>query len=158
MKDRKDKFAMGGFEFHVQFYPDYTIENGKATSRTLEFNNPVFFISVGQGGKKIGEGTIARNSVMKFAGYSLEMPEMPFWVRFSVIKEHGIAIVYAGFAIASLAVIWRFLFFKRELVGAVREENGERRLVVAARSEYYKSLVEDEFKKLFSQMLEHDRY
>jgi hypothetical protein len=155
LKDRKDKFTLGGFEFHVQFYPDYILENGKAATRSSEFNNPVFFISVGRDGKKIGEGTIARNGVMEFAGNSLEMPEMPFWIRFSVIKEHGIALIYTGFAMASFAVIWRLLFFKREIVGAVREELGERRLVVAARSEYYKSLAEDEFKKLFSQILGH---
>jgi hypothetical protein len=154
LKNRKDKFTMGGFEFHVQFYPDYILENGKAATRSLEFNNPVFSISVGRDGKKIEEGTIARNGVMKFAGYSLEMPETPFWVRFSVIKEHGIAIVYAGFAMASIAAIWRLLFFKREIVGVVREEKGERLLVLAARSEYYKSLAEDEFRKLISQMFE----
>jgi len=78
---------------------------------------------------------------------------MPFWVRFYVIKERGVSILYTGFAIACLAVIWRLLFYRREIVGAVREQDGVRCLVVAGRSEYYKSLAEDEFVKLFSGIL-----
>ena len=41
-----------------------------------------------------------------------------------------------------------------EGIGAVREQDGVRCLVVAGRSEYYKSLAEDEFVKLFSDILE----
>jgi hypothetical protein len=69
-----------------------------------------------------------------------------------VIKEYGLSIIYAGFAVASIAIIWRFLFYRRELVGALREKEGERTLVVACRSEFYKSLAEDEFKELFDKI------
>jgi cytochrome c biogenesis protein ResB len=154
LKGATDRFSLGGFEFKARFFPDYVLENGKDDTRSLEFNNPVFNISVMRDGKKIAEGAVPRNGTLEFAGYRLEMQELRYWVRFSVLKEHGIAIVYTGFAIACLAIIWRLLLYRREIVGAVREERGERHLVVAARSEFYKSLAEDEFIKLFSNMLE----
>jgi hypothetical protein len=108
-------------------------------------------------GNKISEGTIPRNGAMEFAGYRLEMQDLRYWVRFSVIKELGVPIIYAGFALASLAVIWRFLFYRREIVGAVREVDGKRHLVVAARSEFYKSLAEDEFTQLFEKLFHRER-
>ncbi|MDD2581356.1 MAG: cytochrome c biogenesis protein ResB, partial [Desulfuromonadaceae bacterium] len=146
---RPDRFGLAGFTFTAKFYPDYVLYEGKRATRSMEFNNPVFSIVVEREGKKITEGLVPRNGALEFAGYRLEMRDMPFWVRFYVVKQRGLSILYAGFAIATIGVIWRLLFFRREIVGAVREQDGMRCLVVAGRSEYYKSLAEDEFNKLF---------
>jgi cytochrome c biogenesis protein ResB len=150
LKGKKDSFLMGGFEFKVKFYPDYVLEDGKAATRSLEFKNPVFDIAVERDKKQIAEGSLVRNGVLAFDGYRLEMREIPFWVKFTVSKEHGIPIIFSGFFLASLAVIWRLIWYRREIVGKVQDEGGERTLEVAGRSEFYKSLAEDEFKKLFS--------
>lgn len=153
LQRRPDQFTLGGFTFTATFYPDFVWEKGKRASRTMEFNNPVFFLSVEQKGKKVGEGLVPKNGALEFAGYRLEMRDMPFWVRFYVVKQRGLPILYAGFAIATIGVIWRLLFYRREILGALREEDGVRSLVVAGRSEYYKSLAEDEFSKLFGRIV-----
>jgi hypothetical protein len=153
LKMKPDRFTMAGFTFTATFYPDYVLDNGKRATRSMEFNNPVFFISVEQSGKKLAEGLVPKNGVLAFAGYQLEMPEMPFWVRFYVVKQRGLSILYAGFAIATIGVIWRLLFYRREIIGAVRENEGVLCFVVAGRSEYYKSLAEDEFLKLFGKIV-----
>ena len=150
LQRKPDRFALGEFTYTATFYPDYVLEEGKRATRSMEFNNPVFFIAVERDGKKIAEGLVPKNGALEFAGYRLEMREMPFWVRFYVVKQRGVSILYAGFALATIGVIWRLLFYRREIIGAVREQNGVRCLVVAGRSEYYKSLAEDEFVKLFS--------
>lgn len=149
LQRKPDRFSMGGYDFTATFYPDYVLEGGKRATRSMEFNNPVFFISVERDGKKLGEGLVPKNGTLEFAGHRLEMRDMPFWVRFYVVKQRGLSILYAGFALATIGVIWRLLFYRREIVGAVREQDGVRCLVVAGRSEYYKSLAEDEFVKLF---------
>ncbi len=154
MGGQEDVFSLAGFHFRARFYPDYVVRNGAAATRSQEFNNPVFVITAERQGKPITQGTVTSNGVMDFAGYQLVLKELPFWIRFSVFKEHGLAIIYAGFAVASLAVIWRFLFYRREVIGAVRDEEGERLLVVAGRSEFYKSLTEDEFNGLFTTLFE----
>lgn len=153
LQQRPDRFVMGGFNFTATFYPDYVLYDGKRATRSMEFNNPVFFLSVERDGKKIAEGLVPKNGVLEFAGYRLEMRDMPFWVRFYVVKQRGLSILYAGFAIATIGVIWRLLFYRREIIGAVRERDGVRCLVVAGRSEYYKSLAEDEFVKLLNGIL-----
>jgi hypothetical protein len=149
LQKKPDRFALGPFTYTATFYPDYVLEQGKRATRSMEFNNPVFFIVAERDGKKIGEGLIPQNGFMEFSGYRLEMRDMPFWVRFYVVKQRGLSILYAGFILATVGVIWRLLFFRREIVGSVREENGARCLIVAGRSEYYKSLAEDEFDRLF---------
>ena len=152
LKGRPDRFSLGGFNFTATFYPDYVLDNGKRATRSMEFNNPMFFISVEQDGKKLGEGLVPKNGSLLFAGYRLEMRDMPFWVRFYVVKQRGLSILYLGFALATVGVIWRLLFYKREILGAVRETDGAPSLLIAGRSEYYKKLAEDEFLELFEKI------
>lgn len=156
LKMKPDRFSMAGYTFTATFYPDYVLDYGKRATRSMEFNNPVFFMVVERDGKRVTEGLVPKNGVMEFAGNRLEMEELRYWVRFYVIKQSGLPILYLGFAVACIAVIWRMIFFKREILGAVREKDGVRCLVVAGRSEYYKSLAEDEFAKLFGKIIKSD--
>jgi cytochrome c biogenesis protein ResB len=153
LQHKPDHFSLGGVSFTATFYPDFVLDNGLRATRSMEFNNPVFYLVAERGGKKIGEGLVPKNGWLDFQGYHLEMRDMPYWVRFYVVKQRGLAILYAGFAIATIGVIWRLLFYRREILGAVREEDGGRSLVIAGRSEYYKSLAEDEFNEMFNKML-----
>lgn len=153
MNGKLDSFNLAGFVFRVYFYPDYAVANGHAITRTKEFNNPVFSVSVEKDGVNMGQGIIPQGGTLAFGnGYQLVMKQMPLWVRFSVIKEHGLPILYAGFLISSLALIWRLIFFRREIIGSLREEGGARVLLIAGKSEYYKNLAEDEFTELFTEM------
>lgn len=150
-----DVFSLAGYHFRAHFYPDYALgKNGKPETRSREFKNPRFVIAVEHQGKPVTTGTLAAGDSLAFDNYKLVLRQMPLWVRFSVIKEQGLSIIYAGFAVASIAVIWRFLFYRRELMGVVREEEGERRLVVAGRSEFYKTLAEDEFRELIEKIID----
>ena len=152
-KGRIDHFDMGGYHFLVKFYPDFMRVDGKPATRTLEFNNPTFLIQIEKDKKLIAEKLLPRGGAIDFDGKRLSMRQMPFWVRFVVMKEHGIPILYTGFFLVSLAVVWRFIWYRREIAGKVCDEGGERTLVVAARSEFYKKLAEDEFTKLFTKLL-----
>lgn len=152
LQRKSDRFILGDFIITATFYPDFVLEEGKRATKSMEFNNPVFFISAERDGKKIAEGLIKENGSIEIAGYRLEMKDMPFWVRFYVVKQRGLSILYAGFALATIGVIWRLLFYRRELAGAVRLVDGARCLVIAGRSEYYKSLAEDEFNKLLCEI------
>lgn len=157
LKGKQDKFSLGGFQFTTLFFPDFEKKDGHPSTRTQEFKNPVFYISVASNGKKVTEGFVPKNGVLEFAGYRLEQRDLLYWVRLHVVKQHGLPVLYFGFAVATIGVIWRLMFYRREIVGAVRERDGKRLLVVAARSEYYKSLAEDEFNTLFNSIIDNGR-
>jgi cytochrome c biogenesis protein ResB len=154
LERKPDKFSMAGYTFTATFYPDFVMDNGKRATRSMEFNNPMFFIVAERDGKKVTEGLVPKSGTLELAGNRLQMQDLHYWVRFYVITQRGLPILYLGFAIACIAVIWRMIFYKREILGAVREIDGVRSLVVAGRSEYYKSLAEDEFMKLLGKVLE----
>jgi hypothetical protein len=154
MGGKQDVFSLAGYHFRVNFFPDYYLKDGVPATRSLrDFKNPMFQITVEHKGRPVTSGLVPPQGTLAFGNYQLVLQQMPLWVRFSVIKEYGLSIIYAGFAVASIAVIWRFLFYRRELVGALREEAGQRRLVIAGRSEFYKTLAEDEFNELFDKIL-----
>ena len=157
MGGEADVFSLAGFHFRAFFYPDYYLNKGAPASHSSEFKNPVFLITAERQGRVLTKGLVTREGALQFADYRLVLKELPYWVRFSVFKERGLSIIYAGFAIASLAVIWRFIFYRRELIGVVRKEDGRPLLSVAGRSEFYKSLTEDEFTALFAKMLDTGR-
>lgn len=152
LKGRSDKFSMAGYNFKVRFYPDYMLDDGKHATRTLEFNNPVFILDIEKDKKSVGEVMLTDAKPAEFDGKRLEIRENPFWVRFIVMKEHGIPILYTGFVIASLAVVWRFIWYRREILGKVRNENGSLVVVLLGRSEFYKSLAKDEFSRFFGKL------
>ncbi|MDR3579949.1 MAG: cytochrome c biogenesis protein ResB [Oryzomonas sp.] len=157
LKGKADTFTLGGFNFKTKFYPDYVLEKGKPATRSMEFNNQVFTIVAEQGGKKIAEGTVSKGGTIEFAGYRLEVRDILYWVRFYVVKQYGVSVMYLGYAIASIALIWRLIFYRKELVGAVRDVDGVRYLHIAARSEFYKDLAEDDFTKFLESLLGNGR-
>ncbi|GFE62123.1 cytochrome c biogenesis protein ResB [Geobacter sp. AOG2] len=157
MGGKTDVFSLAGFQFRAHFYPNYFLKDGVPATRSQEFKNPVFTIDVERQGRIITQGTVSPNGALAFADYQLVLKDLPYWVSFSVFKEHGVPVIFTGFAIASLAIVWRFLFYRREIIGAVREKDGEQFLDVAGRSEFYKSLAEDEFMALFNNLTKESR-
>jgi hypothetical protein len=153
MGGAQDVFSLAGYHFRARFYPDYFSQNGVPGTRSREIKNPMFDISVELKGQTIARGLVAKGGTLAFGDHQLVLRDLPLWVSFSVIKEQGLALIYTGIAIASLAIFWRFLLYRREILGAVREENGERRLLIAGRSDFYKSLAGDEFTELFGKLL-----
>lgn len=148
LKGKQDSFQMGGYRFTALFYPDYFVKDGVEGSRSEEFRNPVFRLTVERDGKAVVQKTIRPGESVSFDDYVLTVREMPFWVRFVVVKEYGLEVIYTGFVLATLGLVWRLLFYRREMVGAVRTLDGKRMIHMAGRSEFYRSLAEDEFQRL----------
>lgn len=145
MGGKKDTFTIGGYRLSVLFYPDYGVEDGAEVTFSQEFKNPAFNLTVEKDGRVLARKTVRHREWIEFDGHRLLFRELPLWVRFFVVKEYGLDILYAGFVIAMLALIARLVFYRREMVGSLREENGEWTLFLAGRSEFYKKLSEDEF-------------
>lgn len=150
LKGRRDVFSMQGLHFDVDFFPDYVVIDGRESTRSLEVKNPAFLFHIQENDAFVARRIVRPGGSIEFAAYRLRMPEMRYWVRFYVVKEHGVGIMYAGFGTATAALIWRLLFYRREIIGAIDLEGGQRVLRLAGRAEFYKALFEDEFHKVVS--------
>ncbi len=152
----EDAFSMAGYDFRTFFYTDYregfkredvdVIQELSKAPMTLktqqkEIVNPAFYVAVFKDGKLLGTKTIAMDEPMEFDGMRLYFTDLIYWLKFLAVKEHGLGIVYTGFALIILALIIRFVFYRRDIMGVF--EGG--RLHISGRSEHFPSLFEDEF-------------
>lgn len=156
----EDRFEMLGYEFRTFFYTDYDkgFKTRKNYSSELpqalkqspssagrrqqrEIVNPAFYVAVFKDGDLLGIKTIALNEYMEFDGMRLFFEDLTYWINFLVIKEYGLSILYAGFVLITVALIIRFVFYRRDLMGVLKDG----KLHIAGRAEYFPSLFENEF-------------
>lgn len=151
LRGKEDGFRMGGNEFRIRFFPDHQLVNGEDSSRSEEFRNPVLAVMTLAGGERqitrIPYGAGARVPV---GDLDLVLAKQSFWVRFTVVSERGVPLVYAGFLLACVGLLWRFGLYRRELAGVFLTDGAgcSPRLLLAFRSEFYRSLAEEEFEQL----------
>lgn len=148
LKGKRDRFAMQGYEVAAWYYPDHVLVDGKDATRTEEFKNPAFHLEVSREGKVVASGTVhPGEAVLLDNGLRLGFKEQNFWVRFLVTKEYGREFIYAGFLVALAALVWRLVYYRREITGIVRESDGKCVLELNARGDFYQALAKDEFNR-----------
>lgn len=154
LRGKEDGFKMGGREFRVRFFPDHQLANGKDTTLTEEFRNPVLAILTVDGDKRtISRIPYAAGARIPLGETDLVLAQQSFWVRFTVVSEHGVFLVYTGFLLACAGLIWRLGFYRRELAGSVVFGEGRGSVLqLAFRSEFYRALGEEEFAALQQQL------
>ena len=149
---KQDAFTMMGLDFAVEYFPDYAMQNGRDSTRSKEIRNPFLRFHIQKNKTFLARPLLGPGGSARFADYTIEIREMPLWVRLYVVKERGLWIIYAGFACATGALIWRLMFYRRVIVGWVTQEDGGAFLHVAGRAEFYKALFEDEFNMMVGRL------
>lgn len=150
LRGKEDGFKMGGHEFRLRFFPDYQQVNGEDSSRSEEFRNPVLAIMTLRGAERsISRIPYASGARVQLGEKELVLSQQAFWVRLTVVSESGVFLVYAGFCFACVGLLWRFCFYRREIAGSLSGTGaGGTELTLAYRSEFYRSLGEEEFEQL----------
>jgi len=146
---KTDRFTIGPYTVLARYYPDFEMVAGEARSRSEEFRNPALQLKVLRGEQLLSEGTLQPGQALDVGGERLELREIPFWVGFAVIEEHGIPILYGGFMLGLVALCWRFGAYRRELVGRWL---GDGSVDLAGRADFYRALTIEEFDALFRRL------
>ena len=157
LKGKRDSFELAGYRFSVLFYPDYYVAGGMEGSRSEQFRNPAFNLTVAKNGRTVARKTVRPHESITFDQFSLEIEESVLWVKLYVVKEYGLEIIYAGFFLATIGLIWRLVYYRRELVGSVKVVDGKNLLSLAGRAELYRVLAEDEFSRLVDRLFRQGR-
>lgn len=169
LSNRLDSFTMQGYKFMTFFYSDYAHETTEekeeignlpqvlqqspmtgGAPQSREIVDPAFYIEIYEEGLLINSGTVKPGEFIEFNDYRLEFAEWGYWVMFYVAKEHGLGILYMGFVFMIAALIVRFVFYRRDIRGIVK--NGS--VHIAGRGEFFPALFEDEFKGMVSSLQE----
>jgi cytochrome c biogenesis protein ResB len=146
---KQDRFEMAGLDLGVSFFPDLVITDGSPATRSQEVNNPAFvFQHAGETSDPLGLG-----EGLVLDGLRLTPQDLRYWVRFYVRKESGLAVVWTGFALAAIALVWRLLLYRREYWGTISEPaDGGRLLVLRGRAEFYRDLFIEELSALAEEL------
>jgi cytochrome c biogenesis protein ResB len=145
LKGKQDHFAFLGYTFLARYYPDHFVAANGDQTRSEEFKNPAFHIEVSKNGSRLAERTLHPGDAIEFDGYRLTFREQTFWARLMVTAEYGREFIYAGFILALIALVWRLVYYRREISGSVQVVNGAQVLKLSARSDFYQALAQDEF-------------
>ena len=149
LKGKTDRFTIGTYTVLARYYPDYEMVNGEAGSKSEEFRNPALHLKVLIGEQHVAEGTLQPGGALAIGDEQLELRDIPFWVGFFVIGEHGLPVLYTGFMLGLVGLCWRFGAYRRELVGRWQ---GDGSVLVAGRADFYRSLTVEEFEAMFQSM------
>ena len=167
LRGEEDSFRMLGYDFRTIFYTDYSDEIKNKLEKTTalpqilrqlpmnrrvpqpgEVINPAFKILIFKDGLFVKEQTIKKGAYIEFEGYSLIFEDLNYWATFYVGKEHGLNILYTGFTFMVLALIIRFLFYRRDIKGVIERD----RIHIGGKGEFYPALFGDEFRKMMDDL------
>lgn len=165
LNGEEDSFRMEGYEFSTFFYTDIdsalkgeelkgtaqlpqALKQFPGASRSvqpLEIVNPAFKVTALKKGEELGFAVLRPGERMEFdGGHTLRFEDLTYWVKFYIVKEHGLGIVYAGFVLMCAALTVRFGFYRRELRGFVQGGT----LHLSGRAEFFPALFSDEFERI----------
>lgn len=148
MDGEVERFRVGAIPVRVRVYPDWVEMDGQDGTRSREVRNLALRIALE--GAAAGSRLLRPGESVDLGAYVLHFPDWRYWVKLYVRSERGIGVIFAGFGMATAALVWRLVFYRREYLVASR--GGDSEIEVAGRSDYYRSLFADEFERVVSDL------
>jgi cytochrome c biogenesis protein ResB len=128
------------------FYPDYYLDDGIDRTRSLQLKNPFFHVSISEDGNDLFNDTIKMGETVQVGDLSFSIPDIRYLGKFQIVQEKGEPFLYIGFFMGFIGLLWRFLFYRREIRGQFREGV----LYLSARDEYYKGQCQERLERMAS--------
>ena len=162
LNGKEDTFSLGGYDFAATFFPDAEFRGATTGERQglpqalqqvpgslpaggeREVRNPAFSVSVFKNRRLTAAKTIKPGETVEFDGRRLHFAELTYWVKFLIVRQYGVGIVYAGIALMTIAISIRFLLYRRDIRGIADRGN----LHVGGRGDFYEVLFKDEFARI----------
>ncbi|MEF9475746.1 MAG: hypothetical protein L0958_03450 [Candidatus Mariimomonas ferrooxydans] len=133
LSGHEDSFEMLGYKFRTIFYTDYSNKIAKKKKgktalplilrimsmvrnipQAREVINPAFRIMVFRDDLFIAEKILKTGDYITFDGYRLFFEDLDYWAKFYVGMERGLGILYTGFVLMIVALVIRFLFYRKK--------------------------------------------
>jgi len=142
----EDHFQIPGFphEIFVSFYPDFAQEGNKFFNRSMNVKNPRYFVKVFRGRIPVFSGLLKPGEEAEFENLRISFPEFRYWGDFRIIKDPGLVFVWTAFILFGLGLVWRLLFYRREIAVVT----GPEKFTIYGNSDYYPGLFENRLKML----------
>ena len=132
------------YDFSVLFYPDYEVVDGIERSRSVEIRNPYFHLTIRKEGEIEYDGTVRPGELAPFGMFNLKISDIRYWVEFLVIREYGMYPLYLGFALASIGLVMRLVFYQRRMDVVIEPSPSGTVIYMDGRSEFFPIAFKEE--------------
>jgi hypothetical protein len=138
----EDFFQIPGYphRIFVALYPDFVEKNGKPSSKSMNFKNPVLSVRVLRGRTIVFNDLVRPNEKIAFDDHVLRITDVKRWAIFKIVAAPGRPYIWAAYIQMLLGLLLRLIFYKKELF-LVQLPGGQCR--VAGRFDYYNNLNND---------------
>jgi hypothetical protein len=144
MDGSEEHVAAGPLAVELRLYPDAETSGGMIRTRSREMKDPVLEVvpAASAGAPAASTGSLLRpGAEIPWEGGRLRFVDWRYWVRLYVRSEQGIPVIWSGFILAAIALSWRLLAYRRELILAIPPSGSG--LLLAGRADFYGALFED---------------
>ncbi len=146
--------SLKGYKFFVIFFPDYVVNNGVETTKSVVIRNPALHLRVVKDGSIVAEDTLKPQESLRFDRYSISFEGYRYSVYLNVIREYGRGPLIAGFVLALAGLLMRLIFYQKRLWLAVSEDTHATEVLIYGRSEYFHLSFNEELKRLSEKIRE----
>jgi len=145
------KIPRSNLKVEADFYPTITISDGKPEIKSHTLERPAMYLKVFEGDKLLYDGVLFKDKTVNFANYSLHFAKLKRWYGFSVVRDYGISIVFFGFGLSVIGLIFIYLIIPKEIGCLLSKEDDDLILEFSGRTSRFKSLFAEEFDSLMEE-------
>lgn len=146
MPGMEDTLTIPGYphKFMLAYYPDARVDKGDVKNVSMNRKNPMIGLRVYRGRLPVFTGLLREREEVSFDGLKVSFPEVKYWGDFSIVKNPGFKFIWIAFAMMVIGLVWRFIFFRREVV-IVQADDG---IKIFLRSEMFPKLFEGRIREI----------
>jgi len=122
----EDSFSIGGLphKVYLKVYPDYYLVDGKLNTKTFYPKNPAYYIKIVRGKLILYEGPLLASQEVKVDDFILRLPKVGYWGQVQIVRDGGARFVFAGFILMIAGLVWRFVWYRRDIMLIPGPEGG----------------------------------
>lgn len=104
-----------GLTVKAKFYPDYILNQGVMSTKTLKPDNPALDIEVRKADQVIYKGPLKLGDKVKIGDKLLHFPVYRNNITMQVVSDKGTPVIFSGFGISLLGLVLLYFFNPRQL-------------------------------------------
>jgi hypothetical protein len=134
-------FPTTDYILYMKFHPNMVEPSFYATLPGVD-------LTVKQKEKIKFKGTVLFTQRAWLGKDALIFAQIHYWTGLTFVKNYGMPLVYAGFALGTLGALLIFMLSYKEIHLKITEDNGHIRLFMGGQTKRYKAIFSEEFKKI----------
>jgi len=104
---QRDYFTLPDYphRFYLEVWPDFALEEGEPVNRSMYLTHPGVLLRVVRGRLDLGGAILEPGKGFEFEGLTLRFPEIRYWGEFTLVRDPGIPVVFAGYLLGFVGLL-----------------------------------------------------